>query len=135
MMIGMLASVNHSNAQSATLMALKAGDTVSTTASLDTVQKVITATGAYATLGIQVVTTKLSGTVVGKAYLYSSLDGSNYTLTDSSSAFANQTTNVAFFTKTSVPYTYYRVDVRAADGANSTQANRVRVYYVFREYK
>lgn len=120
-------------AQSASLLPLIAGDSISTSASKDTVQKVITATGPYHTMGIQVVTTKISGTVAGKAYLYSSLDGSNYTLTDSSSAFTDVTTNTAFFTKTSVPYTYYRVDVRAADGAVSTQVNRVRVYYVFRQ--
>ncbi len=121
-----------SNAQSATLIPLAAGDSISTSSSKDTVQKIITATGAYHTLGIQVVTTKISGTVVGKAYLYSSLDGTNYSVTDSSAAFTDVTTNSVFFTKTTVPYTYYRVDVRAADGANSTQVNRVRVYYVFR---
>lgn len=120
------------NAQSATLMALVAGDSISTSASKDTVDKVLTATGPYHTMGIQVVTTKISGTVAGKAYLYSSIDGTNYTVTDSSAAFTDVTTNTAFFTKTSVPYTYYKVQVRAADGANSTQVNRVRVYYVFR---
>lgn len=127
----MIVSVT-SFSQSATLMTLVAGDSVSTSASKDTVQKIITATGPYHTLGIQVVTTKISGTVVGKAYLYSSIDGTNYSVTDSSAAFTDVTTNTAVFTKTSVPYTYYRVDVRSADGAVSTQVNRVRVYYVFR---
>ena len=121
-------------AQNATLIPLAAGDTISTSSSKDTVNKVIRVTAGYSAMGIQVVTTKVSGTVVGKAYLYSSLDGTNYTLTDSSSAFANQTTNTAFFTKTTTPYTYYKVQVREADGASNTQSNIVRVYYVLRKH-
>lgn len=123
-----------SNAQQATLMPLLAGDSISTSSSLDTVNKTISVTAGYSALGIQVVTTKISGTVAGKAYLYVSLDGTNYTLTDSSAAFANQTTNVAVFTKVTTPYTSYRIQVRAADGAVSTQVNRVRVYYVLRRH-
>lgn len=119
-------------AQSATRMPIAAGDTISTSATLDTVTKIFTATGPYHTLGLQVVTTKVSGTVAGKAYVYSSLDGTNYTLTDSSGAFTDITTNTAFFTKTSVPYTYYKVELRSATGAPSTQINAVKVYYVFR---
>jgi hypothetical protein len=125
----------NTQAQTATLISLAAGDTISTTSSRDTVSKVITATGAYASLGIQVKVTKVSGTVAGKAYLYSSLDGTNYTLTDSSSAFTDQTTNTAFFTKTSVPYTYYKVTVQdAIGGSASTQSTIARFYYVFRKY-
>jgi hypothetical protein len=122
-------------AQRATLFPLIAGDTLTTSTSRDTVTKVITASAGYSALGIQVVTTKVSGTVAGKAYLYSSLDGTNYTLTDSSSAFANQTTNTAFFTKTTTPYVYYKVTVQdAIGGSTSTQANIVRVYYVLRKH-
>lgn len=121
-----------SNSQSATLMGLIAGDTVITSASKDTVIRTVTATGPYHTMGMQIVATKVSGTVVGKAYLYSSLDGVNYIVTDSSAAFTDITTNTAFFTKTTVPYTYYRVHVRSMDGANTTQSVIVRIYYVFR---
>jgi len=122
-------------AQRATLFPLVAGDTLTTSSSRDTVTKIITATAGYSALGVQVVTTKVSGTVAGKAYLYSSLDGTNYTLTDSSAAFANQTTNTAFFTKTTTPYTYYKVTVQdAIGGSTSTQANIVRVYYVLRKH-
>lgn len=129
-----LAMFTNVQAQNATLMPLVAGDTLSASASLDTVQKVISVTAGYSALGIQVVATKLSGTVVGKAYLYSSLDGTNYILTDSSSAFANQTTNTAFFTKVTTPYTKYRVDVRSADGSATTQSVKIRVYYVARKH-
>lgn len=123
-----------SNAQRATLLPLVAGDTLSTSSSIDTVQKTITITAGYAALGIQTVCTKISGTVSAKAYLYGSIDGSNWDLTDSSSAFANQTTNTATFTKTSTPYVYYRVDVRPMAPVNTTQAVKVRVYYVARKH-
>jgi hypothetical protein len=122
-------------AQRATLFPLIAGDTLTTSSSRDTVTKIFTATAGYSALGIQVVTTKVSGTVAGKAYLYSSLDGTNYNLTDSSAAFANQTTNSVWFTKTTTPYVYYKVTVQdAIGGSTSTQANIVRVYYVLRKY-
>lgn len=122
-------------AQRATLFPLIAGDTVSTSSSRDTVTKIINATAGYSALGIQVNATKISGTVSAKAYLYSSLDGTNYNLTDSSAAFANQTTNVVWFTKTTTPYTYYKVTVQdPIGGATSTQSVQVKVYYVLRRY-
>jgi hypothetical protein len=124
----------NAQAQSATLMPLVAGDTVSTSASLDTVFKTIPATGSYNTLGIQVNYTKISGTVASKAYLYSSLDGSNYNLTDSASAAFTNTagTQAVWFTKTSVPYTYYKIQVRQPTSGGSTESGQVKVYYVFR---
>jgi hypothetical protein len=130
----LIVGVYSAQAQRATLITLAAGDTISTSSSLDTVSKVIPITAGYSALGIQVVTTKVSGTVAGKAYLYSSLDGTNYVVTDSSAAFANQTTNTAFFTKATVPYVYYKVQVRDAAGGASTQVNIVRVYYVARKH-
>jgi hypothetical protein len=120
--------------QTATLMPLKAGDTLVTSSSKDTVTKVITATAGYSALGIQVNATKVSGTINAKAYLYSSLDGTNYNLTDSSAAFADQTTNVAWFTKVTTPYTYYQVQVRNSTGVNTTQSAIVRIYYVLRKH-
>lgn len=121
-------------AQSATLMPTILGDTISTSSSRDTVTKVIQATAGYSALGIQVNATKLSGTVSAKAYLYSSLDGTNYNLTDSSAAFANQTTNVVWFTKSTTPYTYYKVTVQdPIGGATSTQSVKVQLYYVLKK--
>lgn len=124
-----------SQAQHATLMSTVAGDTISTSSSRDTVSKVITATAGFSALGIQVNATKISGTVSAKAYLYSSLDGTNYNLTDSSAAFANQTTNSVWFTKTTTPYVYYKVAVGDPFGATtSTQSVKVQVYYVLRRH-
>lgn len=123
------------SAQGTTIMSLKAGDTLITAGTLDTVFKYIPVTNNYTIFTVQVVTTKLSGTVptTEKAYLYYSLDGKNYTVSDSSSAFANQTTNIAYFSKTSVPYTNYQVQVRDAAGQLSTQNNLVTVNYVLRK--
>jgi hypothetical protein len=133
MVISML-SFTESKAQNASLMALAAGDTLVTSASKDTVDKILRVTAGYSAMGIQVIVTELSGTTVGKAYLYSSLDGTNYVVTDSSAAFTDVTTNTAEFTKVTTPYTYYKVQVRSANGAASTQSNIVRVYYVLRRH-
>jgi hypothetical protein len=122
-------------AQRATLFPTILADTISTSTSRDTVTKTITATAGYSALGIQVNATKISGTVSAKAYLYGSLDGTNYNLTDSSAAFANQTTNVVWFTKTTTPYVYYKVTVQdPIGGATSTQSVKVQVYYVLRRH-
>lgn len=134
MVLGLLAFTVESKAQNATLIALAAGDTLSQSASSDTVSKVIRVTGPASTFAIQVNQTKLSGTGSGKVYLYGSLDGTNYVLTDSSSAFTDQTTNVAQFTKSPAPFTYYKVQARPMGAATGTQSAIVRVYYVIRKY-
>lgn len=125
-----------SYAQKATQFAIAAGDTVSTSASLDTVSKTITVSAGYSALGIQVVGTKVSGTITAKAYLYGSLDGSAYNLTDSATAFANSAgAQSVWFTKTGgLPYVYYKVQVRNIGGNTSTEALAVKVYYVLRKF-
>jgi hypothetical protein len=134
LMLLVMSLAYQSNAQRATLLPTILGDTVSASSGLDTVSKVIMATAGYSAFGVQVNATKVSGTVSAKAYLYGSLDGSNYTVTDSSAAFADQTTNVAVFTKVTTPYTHYKVQVRPATGAATTQVVGVKVYYVFRKH-
>jgi len=134
MSFGLILSTIETQAQSQTLIPLAAGDTLSQSSSADTVSKVIRVTAGYSALGIQVNQTKLSGTGSGKAYLYGSLDGTNYVLTDSSAAFTDITTNVAFFTKVTTPYTYYKVMARPVAGSTGTQTAIVRVYYVLRKH-
>lgn len=122
-------------AQKATLLPIIAGDTVSTSSSLDTVSKTFTVTAGYGAMGIQVVGTKTAGTITSKAYLYSSLDGTTFTLTDSSSAFANAAgAQSVFFTKTTTPYVYYKVQVRPPSSASTTEGLAVKIYYVLRKY-
>lgn len=134
LLAGLLAFVSETNAQSASLLPLAAGDTLAMSSSSDTVTKTIRVTAPAAGVGIQVVMTKLSGTASGKAYLYGSLDGTNYVISDSSSAFTDVTTNVAQFSKSPVPWTHYRVQVRPMGAATGTQSSIVRVYYITRNY-
>jgi len=133
-MAGLL-SFTGANAQRATLMPTVAGDTVITSSSLDTVSKTITITAGYSALGIQVVGTKVSGTITSKAYIYSSLDGSTWNLTDSSAAFANSAgAQSVWFTKTSTPYVFYKVQVRPPSSVTSTESLAVKVYYTARRH-
>ncbi len=116
-------------------MPVVAGDTVSTSSSLDTVTKVITVTAGYSAMGIQVVGTKTAGTITSKVYLYGSLDNSQYVITDSTAAFANAAgAQSLFFTKTTTPFVYYKVQVRPPTSAATTEGLAVKVYYVLRKH-
>lgn len=132
----LLALAFGSKAQTASVFPLVAGDTVATSSSLDTVSKVINVTAGYSALGIQVVATKVGGTTASKAYLYSSIDGTNYVLTDSATAFANTAgAQSAFFTKTAgLPYVKYKVMVRPPTSGGSSETTAIRVYYVLRKF-
>lgn len=135
MLVSMVLLITSTRAQTARSLAIVEGDTVSTSTSLDTVSKVFTVTAGYSSMGIQVVGTKTAGTITSKAYLYSSLDGNNYLLTDSSAAFANAAgAQSVFFTKTAPPYVYYKVQVRPPSSATSTEGLAVKVYYVLRKH-
>ena len=59
-----------------------------------------TLTQSYNVVSLQPIVTKSSGTMAGKSYLYSSVDGSNYVLIDSVTN-ANVTTNTSIWNKTS----------------------------------
>lgn len=135
-MAGLLSFTIESKAQRATLMSTVAGDTVSTSSSLDTVSKTITVSAGYSALGIQVTATKVSGTITSKAYLYGSLDGTTYVVTDSSAAFANSAgAQSVFFTKTGgLPYVYYKLQVRPPSSATSTEVLAVKAHYVLRKF-
>jgi hypothetical protein len=109
-------------------------DNISTSSSRDTVNKVINASAGYSALGIQVNVAKTSGTISGKAFLSSSIDGVNYNLTDSSAAFTDQATNAVWFTKTTTPYSYYKVQVRESGLAASTQVSVVTIYWSLKKH-
>lgn len=107
----------------------------------DTVFKKITVTGGYAHMSVQVSIKKGTGTLDGKAYVYSSTNGIHFVLTDSASfaalpAFATATTgslagftHTAIINKTSPPHTSYIV---IATQAGSLTASPVRVAYTLR---
>ena len=129
---GMIATVN---AQKAVQLPLVAGDSIITSTSLDTVSKVVPVTAGYSALTFQVVGTKVSGTITAKAYLYGSLDGTNYILTDSASAFANSAgAQSVYFYKTAPGFTYYKIQVRNVGGATSSESLALKFWMVARKY-
>lgn len=119
------------------MLPLVAGDTLNNT---DTVTKVIKVTSGYSCGSIQVNLNKISGTVAGKAYLYQSLDGFNYQVSDSATYATLSTTvpaiatpsvtAIAVFQKTMLPSVYYAV-VATSSGTVSAQ---IRVLYTSRRY-
>lgn len=139
LLCGLLALGNTATAQSSAygsgqLITLAAGDTLT---NVDSVMKVITATGGYRDIGIQVYVNKISGTPAGKLILMSSMDGVTYTQTDSialSSPQVNSATNPAAFltaqiSKVGAPFTHYLIMVTNTAGSSSGQ---VRFWYTLR---
>jgi hypothetical protein len=122
-----------STAQRFQTFPLVAGDTLVMSTSADTVYKVITATAGYSAFAIKVKLTELSGTTACKAYLHSG-DGTDYTLTDSAAVFTDQVTNIAWFTKTTTPYTHYKVEVRPVGLGVATFSGIVRISYVLKRH-
>jgi hypothetical protein len=103
----------------------------------DTIQKIITATAGYNSIGIQANINKLSGTLTGKMYLYTSLDNVNYQLTDSASYTSTVTssfntptyTHTAIITKQTVPGVFYRIWLTSS----ATVSAPVQVWYTLRK--
>lgn len=73
---------------------------------------------SYSVVSIQPIITKASGTMAGKSYLYSSVDGTNYILVDSLSN-ANVTTNTTIWNKTSAAR-YWRIITGGATTVSAT---------------
>jgi len=125
MVVGM---VSTTMAQQATLMPLVAGDTVVNTA---TVNKQFTSTAGYSATGVQIVITKISGTVAGTTKLQGSLNGSNWEDIGSAFTHTDVATQAKLFTITGgVPYTY----LRTTSTGSGTMSARVRVYYVQKKH-
>lgn len=118
-----------------------AGDSLVNT---DTVFKAIAVTGGYSNMGIWANIKKGTGTLSGKLYLYTSMDGAAFILTDSASytsastlpTFAGITpsgyTNSAFLSKASPPGVRYLV---AVTQSGSLTASPVQVMYTLRTYQ
>lgn len=110
----------------------------------DTVFKRIPITAGVQALGVQVSIKKGTGTLDGKAYIYTSINGSGFVITDSASfvalpAFATATTgslngftHTAIFNKVAPPGTAYLV---LATQAGSLTASPVQVSYTIRSTK
>lgn len=129
MLVGALALIaSSSNAQTGSAYTFPriAGDSL---VNADTVFKVIPVTAGYASMGVQVAIKKGTGTLDGKAYLYTSVNGSNYLLTDSSSFTAVSAaspisnggyTHSAIIQKTAPAGTSYLVSVTQAGSLTSS---------------
>lgn len=113
--------------QIATCPTMIAGDTVVNTA---TVNKQLTTTGNYNAAGVQIVITKISGTVAGTTKLQGSLNGTNWE--DIGSAFTH--TDVAsqaklFAITGGVPYVY----LRTTSVGSGTMSASVKICYVLKK--
>lgn len=81
---------------------------------VDTVSKVIPITAGYSDVTIQANVKKGTGTLTGKLFLYSSLDGINYQLTDSADYIP-----VPAWTNTVATYTHTAIINKSTPGATS----------------
>ena len=105
-----------------------AGDTVVNTA---TVNKVIRTTGAYSATGVQIVITKISGTVAGTTKLQGSLNGTNWEDIGSAFTHTDVASQAKLFTVTSgVPYTY----LRTTSVGSGTMSASVKICYVNKKF-
>lgn len=77
---------------------------------------------------IQLNIVKKSGTIAGKAYILGSVDGTYYKKVDSVT-FADGPVFSAFFTYTTLPYAFYRVQ----SISTGTQVSYVQAYGLFRK--
>lgn len=115
-------------AQRATPMPLTAGDTIANTG---TVNKSFTVTAGYSAAGVQIVITKINGTVAGTTKLQGSLTGSNWEDIGSAFTHTDVASQAKLFTVTGgVPYTY----LRTTSTGSGTMNAQVRVYYVLRKH-
>lgn len=132
---GMLVIVN---AQTPTTIPTVAGDSL---VNADTVFKKISVSAGYASMGIQVSIKKGTGTLDGKFYLYTSLNGGDYVLTDSASFTAvpsfsgglatTSNTHTAYISKTAPAGAKY---IAAATQSGSLTSSPVIVTYVLRKH-
>jgi hypothetical protein len=141
LILSLIVFVSQAQTGRAYVFSLIPGDTL---VNADTSVRVIPATAGYSALAISVNVTKLTGSAItGKAYLYQSLDGANYALTDSAlyvtnpQFSANLTANIvptytatATFQKTTTPSVYYLV----AATSTGTVTEKVQFLYTVKQY-
>lgn len=127
LLVAVIGFMIQSHAQSAVLIPLAAGDTVTNSG---TASKVIRLTAGYAGIAIQAKATEISGTSAGTIKVQGSLDGTNFT--DIGSAYtvtdvASQST--MFYVSAPVP-----VYVRVLQTGSGTMSSVLTVRYVLRKY-
>jgi hypothetical protein len=113
-------------AQLTTTMPLKAGDTIVNTG---TVNKAFSSSSGFSAAGIQIVITKISGTVAGTTKLQGSVNGTNWEDIGSAFTHTDVASQAKLFTVTGgVPYT----QLRTTSVGSGTMSAQVRVSYVLK---
>jgi hypothetical protein len=116
------------NAQTATTIALAAGDTVNNTG---TASKVIKITGGYSGIAVTAIATEISGTSGGSIKIQGSPDGTNYD--DIGSAYT--VTDVASQSKTFYITAPLPVYLKVLQTGAGTMSSVLSVKYVLRKYQ
>lgn len=116
-----------SQAQVATVIPLKAGDTVTNTG---TASKVIKLTAGYSGVAIQAKATEISGTSAGTIKVQGSLDGTNFTDIGSAYTVTDVATQSTMFYVTAPVPVYLRV----LQTGSGTMSSVLSVSYVLRKY-
>lgn len=124
--ISMLSTTGDAQAQSPTKLPVVSADTL---VNADTTSKVIAITGGFSTISIQPIITKRTGTVAGKVYLYGSVDGTNYIVSDSLT-LSDVSKNTAIWIKTPPAVGYYKITAITSGTQNSV----LNLWYVTRRY-
>lgn len=115
-----------SNAQVPKQMAVAVGDTLVNT---DTLYKSFTISAGYAVVGVQIVVTKISGTVAGNVIIQKTMDGSNWQNVDTL-ALSNVATNSGIYEYQAPAAGKMRVQFISA----GTQSYTPRIWTVFRKH-
>lgn len=82
-------------------------DTVTNTAAISTTAATVGSWYASASVQAQIVVTKISGTVGGTLGLYGSMNGTNWTITETATTPSDASVN--YFISTTKRYKYYKV--------------------------
>jgi hypothetical protein len=132
--VALISSVAICSAQSQTCQSAPVlGDTVVNTA---TVNKSVgtggRVTGAYSAASVQIIITKISGTVAGTTKLQGSLNGTNWEDIGSAFTHTDVASQAKLFTITGgVPYTY----LRTTSTGSGTMSASVSLCYVLKKFQ
>lgn len=101
------------------------GDTIANTA---TKYLTLTVKGAATNVSLQIVTTKINGTVAGTSILQASLNGTNYVdISTDTLANTNVTTNTKIWNVTPNKYLYYRIKTTGVGTMSASHAGTVLI--------
>jgi hypothetical protein len=113
--------------QRAVTIPIAAGDTIVNTATVN--KSLPQLTGTYSAAAVQIVFTKISGTVAGTTKLQGSLNGTNWEDIGSAFTHTDVASQAKLFTVTGgVPYQYFRT----TSTGSGTMSAKILVTYLYR---